>query len=331
MTSPAPNSSPIVAFRQRGLTMMELLITVVILSLLMAGLAQLVVTNSRNATATGALARIADTGRAAIQLLSADIRRAGFLGGNIDLRDTAGLITGTQTIPSYAISCAANTTDWALMINQPLIGINAPDAPNPIAYACIADADENGISWLRGDALTVRYAPTPPIEVADMVATRPYLRTTMIEGRLFLGVEVNDTVNEIGVPMGDPAARDYNLAAHTYFVGATDRTCQGIEIPALFRKAIGDDGLPETQELLAGVENLQLRYLVDNRYYDADDVPPDAWPRVDAVEITVLVRAECPETGFDINRTFELADMSYTPGNVDFRRQVFTTTTQLRN
>ncbi|MBK6509871.1 MAG: PilW family protein [Haliea sp.] len=49
------------------------------------------------------------------------------------------------------------------------------------------------------------------------------------------------------------------------------------------------------------------------------------------MEISVLVRAECPEAGFDINRTFELGDVSYAPAERDFRRQVFTTTTQLRN
>jgi prepilin-type N-terminal cleavage/methylation domain-containing protein len=311
---------------ERGLTMMELLVTVVILSLLMAGLSQLVVTNSQNANATGALARIADTGRTAIQLLSADIRRAGYLGGNIDILSTTDMISGSQGISSYAIDCVADTTDWARMANQPLVGINAPYDASPIAYTCIED------EWLRGDVLTVRYAPTPAVSAADMAAApnKPFLRVTMIDGKLFLGSEAGAADNQII----DPSVRDYNLVAHTYYVAPTDRTCQGRAIPALFRKSIDENGLPESQELLAGVENLQLRYLVGNRYYDAQDVPltgTGRWPRVDAVEITVLVRAECPETGFDINRTFELADVLYTPIEEDFRRQVFTTTTQLRN
>ena len=304
--------------------MMELLVTVVILSLLMAGLSQLVVTNSQNASATGALARIADTGRNAIQLLSTDIRRAGYLGGNINILSSTDMISGSQGLPAYAINCVADTTDWARMINQPIVGINAPDDASAIPYDCIAG------QWLRGDALTLRYAPTPAIEVADMIGTRPYLRVTMIDGKVFLGSEAGASENVIN----DPTARDYNLTAHTYFVPATGRTCQGREIPALFRMAIDDNGLPEPQELLAGVENLQLRYLVGNRYYDANAVPLTAagrWPRVEAVEITVLVRAECPETGFNINRTFELADVEYIPADSDFRRQVFTTTTQLRN
>ena len=314
----------ITGHRERGLTMMELLVTVVILSLLMAGLSQLVVTNSQNASATGALARIADTGRTAVQLLAADIRRAGYLGGNSDTLGNTDTIGGSQGLPAYVINCVADTTDWARMINQPIVGIDAPDDASPIPYDCIA------AQWLRGDVLTLRYAPTPAVEVGGMIATRPYLRATMIDGRVFLGSEANAAENTID----DPSARDYSLTAHTYFVAPTGRTCQGREIPALFRMAISDTGLPESQELLAGVENLALRYLVGNRYYDADDVPLASngrWPRVEAVEITVLVRAECPETGFDSNRTFQLADVEYTPVDSDFRRQVFTTTTQLRN
>lgn len=313
-----------IAPRQSGLTMMELLVTVAILSLLIAGLSQLVVTNSQNASATGALARIADTGRTAMQILAADARRAGYLGGYVDRLSRPDPPTGTLGVSDNAVACVADTTNWARMLDQPIFGLNDSAA----GYACIADADADG-QYVRGDVLTVRYTPTPPIDVVDMDATKPYLRVTVGERKLFFGGDKDDPDNVID----DPSVRDYNLAAHTYFVGATGRTCQGVEIPALFRMSIGDDGLPVSQELLAGVENLQLRYLVGNRYYDADDVPLTGtnWPAVDAVEISVLVRAECPEAGFDINRTFELGDVSYAPEDRNFRRQVFTTTTQLRN
>lgn len=314
-----------IARRERGLTMMELLVTIVILSLLMAGLSQLVVTNSQNANATGALARIADTGRTAMQLLAADARRAGYLGGNIDLLNAADMISGTAGVAAtLEPGCVAATTDWARRVDQPVFGLNDTNA----GYECIADEE-----YTRGDVLTLRYAATPPLAQDtnyEDVPAGPYLRATLMEGRLFFGADAGDADNFID----DPSVRDHNLVAHTYFVGPTGRTCQGVAIPALFRKTIDDSGLPVSQELLAGVENLQLRYLVDNRYYDADDMPLTAtgrWPIIEAVEMSVLVRAECPEAGFDINRTFELGDVTYEPAEKNFRRQVFTTTTQLRN
>ncbi len=331
MTSPTYNTTPRAAFRERGLTMMELLVTVVILSLLMAGLSQLVVTNSKNATATGDLARIADTGRTAIQLLAADIRRAGYLGGYVGSLDPTPSRAGTLGVSTSTDNCVADTTDWATMVNQPIFGINAPEDGSSIAYDCITDGDEDEDKWLQGDVLTLRYTPTPPVDVVDMVEGRPYLRAIVDQRRLILFNEADFSAAENA--LNDPSARDFNLAAHTYFVALTKRTCQGRAIPALFRAAIDDSGHPKTEELLAGVENLQLRYLVGNRYFDADDVPLESaeWPRIDAVEISVLVRAECPETGFDIRRTFELGDASYIPEDKDFRRQVFTTTTHLRN
>ncbi|MBK6740833.1 MAG: PilW family protein [Haliea sp.] len=314
------------ALREQGLTMMELLVTVAILSLLMAGLSQLVVTNSQNASATGALARIADTGRTAMQILASDARRAGYLGGirslngaDVDLPNQAHSACQPIRPPVLQIPPLG-----ARMLDQPILGLTTPTLAMPVLRMLTREGQ-----YLAVMRLTVRYTPTPPIDVADMDATKPYLRVTVGERKLFFGSDANDADN---VPERPPW-RDYNLAAHTYFVGATGRTCQGSEIPALFRMSIGDDGLPVSQELLAGVENLQLRYLVGNRYYDADEGPLTGtnWLPVDAVEISVLVRAECPEAGFDINRTFELGDVSYAPEDKNFRRQVFTTTTQLRN
>jgi type IV pilus assembly protein PilW len=329
MSTPAKLFRLPLASREHGLTMIELLVTLLILGAVMMGLAQLLTTNSLNANATGALAKLADTGRTAIQLLSTDIRRAGYLGGNIDNQNATTMIRGTVGVAPTESACDPATTNWASMVGQPIFGLNDTN----MGYACIANGD-----YTRGDILTLRYAIAPPIAAADMQDGTLYLRATMIDGRLFLKQPAADVNNELN----DPTVRDFELAAHAYFVGPTGRRCQDREIPALFRIAIGDNGLPtEPQELLAGVENLQFRYKIGNRYFDADDVTD--WLAVDAVETTVLVRAECPEAGLENDQTFVMADTSLTPddpndagepddiGDWDYRRQVFTTTTQLRN
>jgi hypothetical protein len=81
---------------------------------------------------------------------------------------------------------------------------------------------------------------------------------------------------------------------------------------------------------LAGVEHLQFKYLVGNRYFDANSVTN--WNGAIAVEISVLVRAECPETGFNNNRTFAIGDLITPYGPADnLRRQVFTSISTMRN
>jgi type IV pilus assembly protein PilW len=317
---------------QQGLSLFELLISMIVLAALMAGIAELVVTNTRNANATSSLARLQETGRTAMQILASDIRRAGYLGGNA----FPELITGTLGTSAPAATCAA-TTAWGRMLEQPVFGIN--DAKT--GYACIVDDD----NYLRGDVLTIRYTPTPALtneemttaEFAEKSSDQLFLRTTLMEGRLFKGSDEADAANAL-----DPiTSRNHALAASTYFVGDSGRTCgrdaEGLEfkIPALFRKTLNDQGLPVTQELLAGVEHIQFRYKVstvdNNRYLDAVDVLN--WNRdiVSAIETSVLVRAECPEAGFSNNRTFDFGDIEgYGPEDA-FRRQIFRSVTQLRN
>lgn len=308
---------------QRGLSLFELLVAIVVLAVLMTGIAELVVTNTRNASATGAIARIQETGRTAMQILAADIRRAGFYGGNA----YPELITGTLGVSTQNELCTdsgATSTDWGRMLQRPVFGLNDTRS----GYDCIT-----GSEYLRGDVLTVRYAPMPPVEDAEMVDTRPYLRTTMVEGRIFNGAQKTAAANTI-----DPVvSRNYGLAAHTYFVGNTSRTCgtddndTGFTVPALFRKSLDENGVPRTQELLAGVEHIQFRYKVGNDYLDADDVNNWAKGEVTAIETTVLVRSECPETGFANLREFDLGDIEDYGPTDRFRRQVFTSITQLRN
>lgn len=307
-----------------GVTLVELLVSLVVFGALMAGVAQLVATNSRNANATGTLARIEDTGRTAIQVLSADIRRAGYFGGNMmnSTNTDFDMVLGTLGDAPVAIACNPGTNDWARMIGQPIVGIDEDD--NVLAtYECL-DHEVGG--YERGDVLTVRYgrAVAAAGAVSALTPNRPYLRTTPVVGKLFLGADTGDVANQID----DLTARVYELAAHTYYVALTDRECDGNPIPALFRTVVDDNGLPVSEELLAGVENMQLRYLVGNQYFDAADVPN--WLAVQAVETTVLARAECPEAGFRNNREFILGDESFTPTD-SFRRQLFSATTQLRN
>jgi len=289
----------------------------------MAGVAQLVATNSQNANATGTLARIEDTGRTAIELLSADIRRAGYLGGNIMNTTNADfdMILGTLGDSAVEIACNPDTNNWARMVGQPIVGVDEEDTVGLENYACITADDNN---YQRGDILTLRYAGVGLDDDAVPPNKRPYLRTTPIVGRLFLGENVVAAENQIA----DPIERVYALAAHSYYVGLTDRSCDGNPIPALYRKKIGDDGSPVSEELLAGVENIQFRYLVENQYFDAIDVPN--WLAVQAVETTVLAKAECPEAGFRNTREFTIGGAPYTPAD-NFRRQLFTATTQLRN
>ena len=314
---------------QRGLGLVELMIALGLLAALMAGMVQLFVSNSQNASATAYIARIEETGRIALQMLNSDIRRAGFYGGKISTTVGNRSITGslgevclsddsscsTASAPVAASTCVATTTSWARMLGQPLFGLNDTTA----GYPCIVNEE-----YLRGDVLTVRYTPAQP--ATTLVGTKPYLRAALFDGKIFAGADEADAANDVP----DQTKQIYELTAYTYFVGPSGRSCNGIDTPSLWRKAINDNGLPVSEELLAGVEHLQFKFLAGNQYVDANDITD--WTTVASVEISVLVRSECAETGFVNDRTFAMGDLAAAYGPADgFRRQLFVGIATLRN
>ncbi|RMD79283.1 MAG: hypothetical protein D6809_03950, partial [Gammaproteobacteria bacterium] len=152
----------------------------------------------------------------------------------------------------------------------------------------------------------------------------------------------------LGAPRTAPAppARDHRLVARAYFVGdsrgsAGPRRCQGHLIPALVRETLGALGRPVAEEVVAGVEQLQLRYGVDlngdgavDRYLDAGQPPlddPAGWGVVRSVRLWVLVRSECPDPFHTDTRTYQMGDAPpYAPAD-HFHRALYRTTVALRN
>lgn len=303
-----------------GFTLIEIMIALALTSVLVLGLVELFVSTTRNARGADSLMELQENGRTALQLITSDVRRLGYFASLVD----TALVAGTSGGEPGAATCVAGDDTWGRMIDQPIFGIDDP--PNiTAAYACITAAE-----YEDDDVLVVRYTPSVPVLVADMIATRPYLRTGLRSNRgaLFLGAATGNTDNDVL----DATAETFPLVAHAYFIGDSGRSCEGIDTPSLFRKAIGDTGAPVSQELVPGVERMQLRYLAGNQYFDADD-PALNWDDVFAVEVQLLVRTTCPEVGFVNDKSFTMGGTlspAYTPSD-GFRRQVFTAVTSIRN
>lgn len=125
----------------------------------------------------------------------------------------------------------------------------------------------------------------------------------------------------------------YTFEVIVYYVG---RGASGE--PALFRRSYASGGSGNTQEIVEGVENLQVIYGEDtdndslaDLYRIASDV--DDWGKVVALRVGLLLRTV--ESGRLENdaRVYDLLGTNITPPAVDARRhrRVFTTTIALRN
>jgi type IV pilus assembly protein PilW len=313
-----------------GFSMVELMIAMVITLILLAGIGQIFLSSKKSFTIQDSLGRQQENGRYVVNTLAQDLRRAGYLGGALDITQIAG---------SLALATGADTctgASWALLVKTPIIGLDGTDTgynciPNYLAGSGDIFAVRYGAPWAVGSTTT----PT-------VVNTKIYLHSNPKEpktARLYTGNNL---------PVKNAGDRQAELVARAYFIGNSGQsTCpyQGanLPIPSLYRVSLDSSSLPDTPEEIApGIERLHILYGIDtdgDSSVDGDYVKADAvadWDQVIAVRLWLLTRAECPETGYTNTTTYEMGPSdgseNFTPpANDHYRRQLYQTTVQLRN
>lgn len=306
-----------------GQSLIELMVSISLGAFVMIGLMNFVGSSSVNFAATANLARLHDAGRAAVAILGDEIRRSGFWGGLYIENTIADIVQGSSMpiTPSDTLCPELGVgRAFAAALDRNLHGTNNVNA----GYACLTRKRYIPST----DLLTVRYVSPQP---ADMMAPKiSYLRVAPLQARLFLGEDSSRSENKLS----DVVSRDHEIIARSYFIGDTGRTCAGNRIPALFQVTLHeDDGTPIVRELLPGIEQLQVQYLEQGRYRNANQVSD--WTAVEAVQFWVSVRSICPESGGEMavvkKPPLVMGDFSYDPGDDSFRRKVFQTVIAKRN
>ena len=348
-------------YRSRGFSMVEMMVALVITLILLAGIGQIFLSSKKSFVIQNTLGRIQENGRYAMDVLASDLRRAGYWGGNADI----STITGSQGINLAAAEECTDTSsgpsDWTRMLGRSVYGLDLTGTATPADtgndYTCIKNA--GATPYVRGDVLLVRYAhpsaigsitkplpcnkSAPNTTIKDCYPNEYFLRSSLFRGRLFQGVDSEDTGNNLVAP----AVRTAELVAHAYYIGTSSNTstCPADgDVPSLYRISLVN-GAFSAEEVAYGVDNLQVKYGVDtsgdnviDRYYDADEIDstdaakPD-WEDVLAARVWLLVRAECPETGYTNDNTYAMSE-DYTPADTagrGYRRKLYTSTIKLRN
>lgn len=309
--------------RRSGFSLIELMVAIVVAMLLLGGVIQVYLSSKQSYNAQDQLARMQESGRFAMDLITRDLRRAGYWGGNADLATN----TGNPGPAAPAQSCVAGDNSWGRMIQWRVSGLNNSNAGYGCATGYLPDTD----------ILTVRYAGPETVAFAAVPATGAlYLRGTMFLGWVMTGALKNDPGNqppaEILAAATHLQAAVRPLVSNAYYVANSARTCPatGDAIPALHRVRLSDTGVPLFEEVVAGVEQLQVRYLLDDAYVDASAIAAADWPAVQAVRVWLLVRGECPEFGLANDATYQMGDTAV-PAEPNFRRQLYVSTVMLRN
>ena len=310
--------------RQRGLTLVEILVAVVVGLVLTAGAVQIFISSKQAYRTTEALSRIQENGRYALNFLAKDLRRSDFFGcvdqaatrNNIsagapfDFNDPP--VEGTEgggAPDSITLRMASNANNAAV----------AQQMPNTAANLFLT----NSAGIQDGDILIVS-----DCEAADIfMVTNNNTNNNNLQHNS--GVSINGISNST-----QTFSRSYGTSARVF--AASERT-YSIVNDTLQRTVNGT-----VQPLVDNVEGMQILYGVDsnntgtaNTYVDAGNLGLPGggaafiWDQVVAVRVELLVRSNEDNL---LNQAQQYVYDGTTTTAGDLRlRQVFSKTVALRN
>ena len=305
------------SFHQRGFTLIEAMIGIALSTVIVLGVSQLFTANSRSYDLLIGQSQLQESGRFALSKLVRSARMAGYKGcfsRNDDFYKTfIDDIPYEFNLSVGLIGYEGETTSWS-----PDIETTLPKTVSGVdTNVYIADSEGAGTgidtsSILRGtDIFTVNYIaerkhrltanmPTSSenvlVDLTGFNLSKDYMAYIhdCEKGTLFrltgfdavTGIEHDNTVDPDGYTNAVTELAEFNsyetdayvssIVSHTYFVAPGEDTNNVGNMPmSLWRKS----GISAPEELLEGIEDLQVAYGIDtdnddipNRYVDADSV-----------------------------------------------------------
>jgi type IV pilus assembly protein PilW len=304
----------LIQHRQRGMSLIELLVAMTIGVVLIFGAAQVYMDSSKTYGINESTARLQENARYALSVLEPDIRMANYWGllKGADVIDGKApqFVGGAAAAPSPLGGAAATTcgSNFGLDLQRYIEGTND-------SYTRTGGCAPFGTAMPNADTVTVRRASTALDNTA--AASGPLrICSTRTAGAL-----VTDSTG--GLCAGVPTDAQINdLIVHLYYV---DKTSSQPGVPSLRRKFLTATATPDFQdeEIVSGVEDMQIQYGVDptggsgvtggaaTQYLDAGTQLTNllnGTAQIVSVRIWILTRADAPETGFTDNRIYEYGD-----------------------
>jgi len=298
--------SPGLPGRAAGVTLVELLVAMTIGLVLIIGATQVYVDSHTAYAVNDTTARLQENARYALSVLEPDVR----MSGNWGLTNFSDGIGGKAlpTDAQLALGAPAASTcgvNFPLLLGLPVQGTN-----DSYAATCAA----NSAAMPNADTITVRRASA--ITVPPATASGPLrICSTRTSGVLVTDIS--------GAFCQDVNAQINNLIVNLYYV---DQSSSQAGVPSLRRKALNAGPAFQDDEIVPGVEDLQVQYGVDltagigatggaaTEYLNAGATLTNLLTSVTtpaqivAVRIWLLVRSDAPESGFTDDRIYEYGD-----------------------
>lgn len=299
--------------RQDGLSLVEMMISLTIGLVLLAGITSLISRQSTTRVEMEKSSRQIENGRYAMQVLNDDIEHAGFYG------EYAPSSTTTYTVPADPCDTVVANLGWnsaTPAIAVPVYGYTAADA----TPSCVSNR-------LAGTAmLVVRRTAAPTVAAAAAVAGTAYLQTSRCN---------TDTVPFV-LDTGSFTLKQKDCATlaplHKYIVRiyyvSTCSVCGTDTIPTL-KMVEFVDGAQTVIPLVEGIENMQFDYGIaasstssSAASYTTTPAAAD-WPNVVTVRVNLLARNNESTPGYTDTKTYTLGGAGTVSPGGSYKRHLY--------
>lgn len=356
------------AGRQRGLSLIELMVSMAIGLGLLAALATVFSNTSSTQADMARSSQQIESGRFATQLLQDNVWHAGYYGRYVAYStvDAAAALTALPDPCSTNIDPAtASPTPLQSSLPFAIQGYDQP-ATKPAALTCL-DAE----NWVPGtDILVVRRADSRTTAIGSVANDTYYLQSIAETVNLSTLKPISPVIAKGSTPAafnlaGGPANEAGEIRrfhVQIYFISpcsvpATGTKCSaagtddgGVSIPTLKRLELATDGTFQIVPLVEGIENMQVDYGIDTvpaglagtQPYAGDGLPDSykkapsitEFTQVTAVRIFLLARATEKSADHDDGKTYALGlHGTYVPSGEakKYKRHLYSTTIRVQN
>jgi type IV pilus assembly protein PilW len=295
--------------RERGLTLIELMVAMTIGLLIVAATTGIFVNSSATRRQIESSADVIESGRYALDLLGRELSQTGYY--------------GTLSSPKGAAvpdPCATDVAAWAGSLEVPVFGLNNADA-NP---ACLANRKANT------DAVFIQRASTCTTAEGGVCAEddkNGYIQVSECGDEYSVTPFVVAKGKDAGLKLQTRAcdgtkAEIRKLIRRTYYVSTAD-VLSYVDVTPL--------GAQPEVKLIENVEQMQIEYAVDT---DSDATPdkftatPADWSQVIGLRIWVLARSTDTSTNAKNALTIQMSGdttINVAAAASNFKRRVYST------
>ncbi|MDR0775521.1 MAG: PilW family protein [Azonexus sp.] len=278
----------------RGLSLVEVMVTLAIGMIVTLGIVGIMLTNRQNLRITEGLSESQENARMAFELIARDVRQA---------RDT-----GCGTVP---VTNALNAGDNWWEAWWPIRGFAGDEDTSDIGAAATGTnegervADTEALQLLgSGEARIVKTITADGTTInlkspAGTLAGGPVIVCDLLTASLHTAgaagansITATPAVADGAPDLGNPPFQVSRLTAVMWYIGNNGRATEGGR--SLYRISLQSNGTTATEEILPGVVNMQMSYHLNdtNNFVGSGALAAQAdWDKINAIQLTLTTES----------------------------------------